>query len=324
MPGIISEAIINYSSLIAIKGARLLLVVIDTSGQPDGEAKKTIARLHWTAETKLGVPLICTTLDSLRAKMLGAISITEYIPNDLYAKIDCMLGYTKIERHGFRDALGDDNLIVLGAHLAHTSNSKSHSPSIAALVASKNASGLQHAGTVRIQRATEADARRPSLKIERFIDMMLELFKEWEHQDVPPSRMIFFRDSVDFDNTITRAEFRQIHQAHTKAFPRAQHKLEIACVVVNKNTALTYVYTDAPNDLEVTPVADYLATGDTNAKHRYHIAHSDMKNLSKETLADIVSPNPFHSSPFLTIYRQATSTPAPSSTPTTAPLKRFH
>lgn len=67
-------------------------------------------------------------------------------------------------------------------------------------------------------------------------------------------------------------------------------KLELAYVVVNKNTALTYDYVNASEIAEVVPVDDYLATGDTNAKHRYYAVHVDMADMPKARLADIISP----------------------------------
>lgn len=284
---LISSTIINQTAMIELKEAKVLIVVLSEDDWTTTPLKQIVARLHRTADTDLGVPLICTTLSRLGRKICEAIRPTAYIPTDLYAKIDCLLGSTKIDHPELRSSLDGGNLMIVGAHVAHIGNGKVYCPSIAAMVASKNAAGLQYSGSVRIQPGTVADARKPKLEIEQFDKMMLELFKQWENQKAPPSRMLFFRDSIDFDNAISRVECEKIQQAYTTAFPTVHSTLEIAYVVVNKNTALTYKHTDASTESKVIPIDDYLATGDANAKYRYYIVDMDM-NMSKTKLADIV------------------------------------
>lgn len=279
-----SATFISNSSMIAIEGAKLLLVIIDETEKVAG---KTKARLHRTAERTLGVPLICMTLERLEEKLSGTICPDDITLNDLHAKIDFMLGHTKIDRPELRGVLEGGNYMIIGAHVAHTNNDKVHSPSISALVASKNASCLQYSGSVRVQRETSTDGGTPKLDIDHLQNMMVELFKQWKNQEAPPSQLLFFRDRISFDDALSRAEFRQIQRAYTAAFPHVQTELEIAYIVVNKNTALTYEPAQWPDDTKVTPKGDFLATGDDIAKYRYYIVGTNMKNTEK--LADIVS-----------------------------------
>jgi hypothetical protein len=287
-----ASTLINHSSLVAIKNAQLILVVINASERSKIEIERTVALLHRTAELEIGIPVICTTSTRLEKKVHTFIKPLQYVPTDLYAKIDCMLGQTYFDRSQLRDHLQGGNVMVVGAHTAHwppsNENAKYH-PSIAAIVASKNPDGLQYAGSIRIQRATDTDAPNSNLAIEDLSGMMVELLEQWKVPDnQPPSRLIFFRDSIAFDNTISRAEIRQLHFAYKPVFPN--HTLQIAYVVVNKNTALSYSYTDSPNNSKAVPVADYLATGDSHAKHRYYVLHNEVQGLSTQQLADIVSP----------------------------------
>lgn len=208
-----AATLINYSSMINIKGTDLLLVIIENTNRPKKESEETIARLHRTAETEIGIPIICTTSTRLQERMNGVIVPKDYIPTSLCAKINYLLGHTKVDQSSLCDIIKGGNVIVVGAHLAQMGNGKEHCPSIAAMASSTDASGLQYAGSVRLQGATMAGTREPKLDIDRFEDMMLELFEQWTHQDEPPSRMIFFRDSINFGNAISRAEVRKIQQA---------------------------------------------------------------------------------------------------------------
>lgn len=270
---------------------QLLIAMVNDLGDTTNrvkDVKSIIARLHRAAEIDLGLPLICTTYSHLKTRIEKTVTPRDHIPTDMYAKIDYMLG---LPRPGQTKPLSDGDTMIVGAHVisqAPNGEKLPYHPTITAVVASKDTAALRYNGSVRIQSATRKetvpvkDPNEPTTYsrtiregIEHLGDMMRELFKQ--RNGSKPTRILFFRDSVDFDNNVVRTEIQYICDAYKTEYPDTE--LLLTYIVVNKNTAITYKTVDEPDTTKVVPEFDYLATGDSHAKHRYYVVCNDMNEI---------------------------------------------
>lgn len=276
---ILREAIVTTSEM-QRDGVKLIVAIIpDLNNLSIEKTKETIAHLHRAAEIDAGLPLLCMTAKHLRARFLKTVVANNYIPSDLYAKIDLMLGHTLPGQAPLEAPLADSNTIIVGVHVTSKSDRNHIRPSVAAVVASRDAFAIQYAGSVREQANEDifkkADGedimKAQKAEIKQLSEMMKEVFSQWRGET--PTRMIFFRDGIDFDNAATKQEIEHILDGYNAVFPGS--KLEITHVVVNKNTALEYKTVATPATNKVVPKFDYLAVGDKNAKHRYYVLHND-------------------------------------------------
>jgi hypothetical protein len=232
-----------------------------------------------------------------------------YFPSNIRFKLNYMAGGTNFDTGALGAVLKDipTRLMIVGAHVKYTdiSAKTGFCPSIAAVVASTDTSAVHYPGSIRLQQqfklispANPKD-RQPETMIETLPIMMQERFRAWKDNSSPPNAVLFYRDSVNFDDKVVKTECEEIKNAYRRVFPNAP-ALQLAYVVVNKNAHLTPVEPVTPPRLSaeeeknapVSPIMDFGLEAEADGKlnkYKYYVIENTI-GLAKETLADLVSP----------------------------------
>lgn len=277
-------------------GFELLFAIIEDSYQEKRITKKIISRLHQYADRQAGVLLVCATRSHLERLFKGSLDVSDmYFPASLRAKINYKLGGTNYETR-LQPLAKDARLMIAGAHTAHQYGAEIYCPSVSAIVASKDIAGEQYLGSVRIHVTTLSNRVLEDGATKREIipglhgiqDMMVERFKAWSTPQAPPTQLLFFCDSIDFDNVKNEDACRHIRLAYETVFSDTTAKLLITYVVVNKNTKISYESTKEPNDKKMAPLFDFVVRNSSSAKCRYYVVKNEV-GWKEHELAAIVS-----------------------------------
>ncbi|KAH7382684.1 hypothetical protein DE146DRAFT_236186 [Phaeosphaeria sp. MPI-PUGE-AT-0046c] len=219
---------------------------VEYSTQP----KQTFARLRSLCELKYGVMLVCQTGTSLAQLYKERKGPEDHFPMGIQRHIDFMLGKSNFSSDVL-STVSDyhrEQFMVMGAHIMHKNlhekNKTKYIPSIAAVVASTNGTALSFPGSARFQRTTAkiTNGRRiPENSISDLPDMLVERFEGWADQRAPPKYILFYRDSVSFDDKVVHEECNTIRDAFERHFGRAYRLPLITYIVVSKNAELRYL-----------------------------------------------------------------------------------
>jgi hypothetical protein len=134
--------------------------------------------------------------------------------------------------------------------------------------------------------------------------MMIERFKAWIDQDAPPTQILYYRDSISFDDYNIRVEYKDIRTAYGKVWPEAVMP-HITMVVYGKNAQVTFLpeedmtgeeeYEDEyENRLPVrpeliftlSPPSTSTTTGPGPQKHAYYVSTNEI-GLTASELRDL-------------------------------------
>lgn len=187
--------------------------------------------------------------------------------------------------------------MVVGAHISHpASSATNHCPSVASVVASTENNPQRYPGSARVQPTFSGTLRKMkngklSNKIQHTIqsniveleNMMLERFKAWKGNQ---PKVLFYRDSVEKDNTkmkaLQKVEKEAICNAYKRVFKPADSETianRITYIMVNKYTANPYM---EDNDIKVNESIVRFTTESLTDKERqrikyqYHIMHNGL------------------------------------------------
>ncbi|KAJ4361411.1 hypothetical protein N0V95_001924 [Ascochyta clinopodiicola] len=283
------DKVFTGSAVVRNPKAQLLLAVIDDRQISRDETRKTIARLHRHADLVVGVCMACVTMTSMQDLVINRSDKNMYLPASIRAKINFVLGGQNFQHPQLHELLADRGIMIAAAHISHPGDKAGYSPSITTLVASTDDTALQFTGTVRVQRTSLKTKRKTKLKIEDLDSMLRDVINRWK--GTVPSELIFFRDSIDFDDLVVNDECalikRTANDIMRDRYPfQKDMDLKLTYVVVNKNTTLQYIPTDRPDAAHAQPIDDYLAEGDNIGKYRYYIMKDDM-HRKPDTLAKL-------------------------------------
>jgi hypothetical protein len=288
------------SKVVAIPSDKLKLncglafAIIDDTHQAKGTTQQIVSRLHQFADRQAGVLLVCATRSHLMGLFKGPLkSSDKYFPASLRAKINYKLRGTNFEA-GLHPLVADQGLMIASGHIAHRNTSHSYNPSISAIVATRDDACSQYLGSIRFGPATKYLAtktplfeRRAQVGLQDLQAMMVERFKK---SDAPPTKILFFRDSLNFDEESSDLEdhCKMIKKAYEFVFPNIKSPIRVTFVVVNKNTEIKKVPTESMGKTAV-PIFDYVLDGHATAKYRYYVIKNEI-GWSKEELTALVSP----------------------------------
>ncbi|KAF9694065.1 hypothetical protein EKO04_007911 [Ascochyta lentis] len=273
------DKILTGSSVMTSSKVQLLLAVIDDRKRSNEETRKIVGRLRRYTDLVLGVRMVCMTMTSMEDLFTNRCDKNTYLPASIRAKINFVLGGQNFQHPQLHELLAGSGIMIMGAHISHPGNSAEYSPSVTAVVASTDDTALQYTGTARVQETSLKTKRKTNSKIEDLESMLRDVINKWKGS--VPSELIFFRDSVDFDDLVVNNECALIKRTANDIlrdrYPfQKDMDLKLTYIVVNKNTALHYIPTDQPDANYAQPLDDYLAEGDNIGKYRYYIMKDDM------------------------------------------------
>lgn len=110
---------------------------------------------------------------------------------------------------------------------------------------------------------------------------MEAFFRSWKSKSktgILPSRVVFFRDSIDFEDKNIEDECRDIETAYMKV-SGAIYSPELTYIVVNKNNKLRYETTSSEVTEQMTPVEDYLTDSEYGSKYCYYALRKDKSQM---------------------------------------------
>jgi hypothetical protein len=116
---------------------------------------------------------------------------------------------------------------------------------------------------------------------------MQGLFEGWKRANKGklPTELIFFRDSIDFEDVIIQTELQEIQSAYSHVTaPAKRSEIYVTYIVVNKNQKLQYKSSNTPAAGKTTPVSDYFAEDDNIGKYRYYVIRNDAGRTDLPTL----------------------------------------
>jgi hypothetical protein len=274
---------------------QMIFAIVDDCRQSKADTQNILAKLRQFSDLESGVPLVCSTTSHLTRLFKGRLSASgRYFPTSLRRKINCKLGGTNVATN-LGHVPKTTDLMIVGAHTAHQYGTKFYCPSVSAVVASTDATGVQYLGSSQIHTTTTfelvrdgSNTRCQKSAITSLHDMMINRFKAWKTSQSPPTHLLFFYDSVDLEDARGRCESdcTAIRTAFDTVFPH-DCSPAITYVVVNKNSRTIYTHPQQSNDDTEAPF-DYLAEGADQAKYRYYVLKNDV-GWKKADLASLVS-----------------------------------
>lgn len=294
----------------------LLFAIIENRRHIKAGTGKTITNLHRYVDRHLGIPLVCTTTQHLASVMKGPLDpFSKRFPASLRAKINTKLGGTNFET-SLQSGVKGTGLMIAGGHIAHRRPGRNRRslpspiatkvppsiplpvvkcpPSISSIVATRDDSCSQYLGSIRIHNPTVqvSDlAGRYPFHLQPHLMGMREMMKErFDKCVTPPQKILFFRDSMRFNETMQRfeSECKMIKQAYKDAFEHLQNQPQITYVVVNKSTEIKTIPTSSIQPTAV-PLFNYVVGDDATAKYRYYVIKNEI-DYSTDELKTLVSP----------------------------------
>ena len=231
------------------------------------------------------------------------------LPFNVRAKSNFMLGGTNFDTDVLSLTSGKDvsGIMIVGAHIKRPISKKDrYCPSVATAVASINSTALHFPGSARVQPTFDKYSGKKDGKrigtgkaahaIQGLTDMMVDRFWAWtaEGNVHPPSAILFYRDSINFDNAAVWTEYDEIRKAAKAVWPDTTEP-PITYVVLNKNAQITQVPSTTSSQpiqdkrkVPVTPKMVFGTETDGPETYKYYVIENEM-NLSKGELEELVS-----------------------------------
>ncbi|CAG8482152.1 14805_t:CDS:10 [Acaulospora morrowiae] len=213
----------------------ILVIIPKKASQPYGAIKKI-------ADTELGVVTQCIVADRLRRfKDKGLLSNISLKINAKLGGRNCCLGQNQLT------FVTERPTIIMGADISHPGPGQTDQPSIAAVCASMEITGMVYCGRY----STNREIRNET--IEQLEDMTCDLLKFFlDRTNMLPERVIFYRDGV------SEGQFRAILNREIMALKKAFEK-----VYKNRFPTLTFVIAQKRHHTRFLPV-DQRTFGDRN------------------------------------------------------------
>ena len=267
----------------------MLSAIIDDCRQSEHLTDDVIAELHKYADLQSGLHQVCAKRSYLEKAFSRPLDThVRYLPKSLRAKINYKLGETNFDTK-LSHLVSGTKRVIAGGHEAHRTDTANFPGSISSIVATRDDAFLQYLGSVRIFETTTHASRRNvdafSPKVRTgLMDIKKMMVERFEKCDECPEQLLFFRNSLSFDETIKsfENECRQINEPYAKVFPMQKKQIAITYVVVNKNTTVTTVPTDNI-DGSMVPSMNYTVHDEMPAKYRYYVVKNE-NGWSKEYL----------------------------------------
>jgi hypothetical protein len=222
-----------------------------------------------------------------------------YFPLNVRAKFNFMLGGTNFNTEVLKVASGKDlsRLMIVGAHIKRPSHWETYAPSISAVVASKDSKALQFPGSVRIQKSValyHEHTKNEKTTVNSWVNpaiqdldaMMVERFKAWSDEQTPPTRILYYRDSINFDDKAILDEYHLIKEAYMNVWGFAADP-QITIMVYNKNAQLTFL-APAVSSSNATLVEPMMAFTAGSPKHAYYVLKNEI-GLTQGELEELVT-----------------------------------
>jgi hypothetical protein len=222
-----------------------------------------------------------------------------YFPLNVRAKFNFMLGGTNFNTEVLKVASGKDlsRFMIVGAHIKRPSHWETYAPSISAVVASKDSKALQFPGSVRIQKSValyHEHTKNEKTTVNSWVNpaiqdldaMMVERFKAWSDEQTPPTRILYYRDSINFDDKAIVDEYHLIKEAYMNVWGFAADP-QITILVYNKNAQLTFLAPAASDD-DAALVEPMMAFTAGSPKNAYYVLKNEI-GLTQGELEELVS-----------------------------------
>jgi hypothetical protein len=265
------------------------------------------ARKLQTHVDGLGGPvLVNARMHHLRTLFQGSGFNKEYFPLNLLLKFNFMLGGRNFDSNVLDLSSGKNltRLMIVGAHIRKpTSGRSTYCPSVAAVVASTDRTALQFPGSAHIQQTfvdyyprrnnsgREIMKGQEATAIRLLHSMMKERFAAWSDQDIPPTSVLFYRDSINFDDNSLWHDIDRIKQAYHDTWPGQKESPKITFLVFNKNAQHTPVPCKPEFDkykVPVVPQLDFDTVFEGPKKDRYYVITNEI-DLTTDELRELVS-----------------------------------
>ncbi|KAF5281182.1 hypothetical protein FQA39_LY17853 [Lamprigera yunnana] len=254
-----------------LKTMQLILVVI-----PDYK-KEIYSYVKQVAELTVGVVTQCVKAKNVFQKRSSVVS-------NILLKINAKLNGRNLQLGVLPDCLKSP-CIIMGADVTHPSpDSKSSTPSIAAITASHDKHAFQYNITWRLQQPTQEIIT----DLANVVHEHLLFYKK--KNNVSPERIIFFRDGVSegqFEILVNK-EVRAIYQACAKLEPKKVYKPKLTFLIVQKRHHTRFFPTDKRDsedrNFNVPPgtVVDTEITHPT-ASDFYLVSHASVQGVARPT-----------------------------------------
>lgn len=238
-------------------------------------------------------PFVAVQRDGLRKRLNEMKSTDDYVPFNLRAKINVVLGGTNFPTDVFNltDPKDLADTTVVGAHIRQPISGKTtYCPAIATVVASISGDAVQYPGSYRVQSTFTGPARWvkgvPISGIHDLKHMMNNRFITWlaENSMRFPRFVVFYRDGIRFDDhEVIAWEIQAIKDAFDK-WGKEEPQVHITYVVVNKNAQISPVIpTDIFKfDFGIGPESDEAD------KLQYYVMHNQI-GFTRAQLIELVS-----------------------------------
>ena len=271
------------------KHTKALIGVVDSTGRTKADIRNIYAEIHRIGDRTAGIATLCTLREPLESRMNG--KDPEYLPSNFRRKLNILLGGTNSRMTYCGDLWNMENLMVVGAHVAHPdSGAVKNCPSVAAVVGDTSSEHLYYPGSARLQPTVkEVTANGKVLEVieHQILDlkaMMIERFqarKRRSNADV--TNLLFYRNGLNLsrgkdspDAEIPKSEMTDIENAFKEVYKDAGLLLNITYVVAQKLKGKMAprllsgpTFTTAPEGLA--------------SKFAYHVAENRDRNNAKQS-----------------------------------------
>lgn len=299
------EDLVQQRNLDNIRDIDLILAIVDHEGRSEREVQNILAELHKFAERKEGAVIVCTRKQSLEWLYSNNRTVANYFPSNLLRKMAFMTGGVNFTTSPLlpNPRQGQDNIMIVGAHISHPNpGSTKHCPSVAAVVASYDQNATHYPGSARLQQTIRSTEKRgensdkirykTESNIVHLEDMMKERFELWgKKSNQPPNGVVFYRDSISFNNMDADKDLKEIEKAYIKTFG-ATRPWALTYIIVNRSTEIENLRGQGTGNPEFGFTTE---EHDGSAKYQYYVINNGLK-LDKEELKSFVSfdPSPPH------------------------------
>lgn len=271
-------------------------------------------RILYQHSERRGVPITVVDGQELQQQLNYAKELSNdsmkanpSFPLSLNAKLRVMTGISTFGNN-VTIKFGDltSGLMIVGAHIRYPSTTTGqknpgtkldrYHPAITAVVASTNESSVFFPGTVRFQRRidtfdTGTQKYQPELRLMYLRTMMEAGFRAWDDRSKTPTKLLFHRSGINFDNRILKEECSEIRDAFSTVYPSSAKDLQLTYVVVNKNAMLTHgsPHTPTPENIDDPIKPKYIVrlSEDGFNKHEYYVIEDGI-GMGDENLRELV------------------------------------
>ncbi|KAF2643052.1 hypothetical protein P280DRAFT_538913 [Massarina eburnea CBS 473.64] len=236
-----------------VKGAKVLLGVIDRDDMEEEQYKDIKAEMYRLGDRKVGAVTLCVSRQHL-ANFVERPDNQATFPPNIRRKIRFMRGHGNWKSNPMQlwktSFLPDKNIIIVGAHITHPSSKSAEGcPSVAALVTSREKVPHHYLAYTQLQQTfqpsnekTKKSTRSYQSGILDLETLLKQLLTDWKKQIKPKKsdrpHIIFYRDACSSTSQEPYSnEADHITEAYRKIFDVDEmEEIPISYIIVAKHT----------------------------------------------------------------------------------------